>query len=60
VCVDEIGWPALKQPPSITCESVPTSCALPDRCGCVSDSSLGTCAVSQQVANLCVCDNGIR
>ncbi len=60
LCVEEIGGPALQQPPSITCEAVPASCTLTDRCGCLSSSSLGTCAASLQVMNLCTCDNGIR
>ncbi len=60
VCVEEIGGPALQQPAAITCEAVPQSCTLPDRCACVSSVSLGTCAASLQVTNLCVCDNGIR
>ncbi len=59
-CVTEIGGPALPVQPSITCESIPASCSLSDRCGCLSSSSLGTCRASDQVTNLCVCDNGIR
>jgi len=59
-CVEEIGGPAVQAQPSITCESVPASCALHDRCGCLSNSTLGTCTASQQVTNLCTCDNGIR
>jgi hypothetical protein len=62
MCVEEIGGPAVQgqSQPSITCEAVPASCALPDRCGCISNSTLGTCTASPQVTGLCVCDNGIR
>lgn len=62
VCVEEIGGPAVQLPPSpsITCEAIPTACTLADRCACLASASLGTCATSQQVTNLCVCDNGIR
>lgn len=59
-CVEEIGGPAIQAPPSITCEPVPASCALADRCGCLASPTLGACAASQQVTNLCTCDNGIR
>jgi hypothetical protein len=61
-CVEEIGGPTVQGQgqPSITCESVPVGCTLADRCGCLSNSTLGACAASQQVTNLCVCDNGIR
>jgi hypothetical protein len=59
-CVMEIGGPAVQQPPSITCDAIPESCTLPDRCGCLASSSLGACRSSDQVTNLCICDNGIR
>ena len=59
-CVVEIGGPAVPAPPPITCQPIPASCALPERCGCLSGAPLGTCASSDQVTNLCVCDDGIR
>ena len=59
-CVEEIGGPAVQLQPSITCEAIPANCSLADRCACVANSSLGTCRSSDQVTNLCVCDNGIR
>jgi hypothetical protein len=60
MCIEEIGGPAISVQPSITCEAVPASCTLTDRCGCLSNSTLGVCVSSEQVTNLCVCDNGIR
>ncbi len=59
-CVMEIGGPAVQAQPSITCEAVSASCTLADRCGCLTNATLGTCRSSDQVTNLCVCDDGIR
>ncbi len=59
-CVMEIGGPAVQVQPPITCERVSATCSLPDRCACLANSTLGTCRSSDQVTNLCICDNGIR
>lgn len=60
VCVEQIGGPAIQVPPPITCQALPPGCALPDRCACLAQGTLERCWSSEQVANLCICDNGIR
>jgi hypothetical protein len=60
VCVEQIGGVAIQVQPPITCETISSSCAFSDRCACLTSSSAGTCRASDQVTNLCVCDNGIR
>lgn len=59
-CVEQIGGPATQVPPPITCQAIPPGCALPDRCACLAQGTLERCWSSDQVANLCICDNGIR
>jgi hypothetical protein len=59
-CMMQIGGPAIQVQPPIICEPVPATCALLDRCECLTSSTNGTCRSSDQVSNLCSCDNGIR
>ena len=58
VCVQQIGGPAIKDPPPIACETPSTACFAANICGCLSTVD-GACKPSS-VSNLCVCDNGIR
>jgi hypothetical protein len=60
ICVMQIGGTAIQVEPQITCAPMPAICALPDRCACLAQSTFGTCRSSDQVTNLCICDNGIR
>jgi hypothetical protein len=60
VCVLQIGGPAIQVAPPIACEAVPGRCSVADRCACLTGSMTGTCRASDQVANLCVCDDGVR
>ena len=53
-------WPAIQAEPPITCEAIPASCTLSDRCACLAQGTLERCWLSDQVSNLCICDNGIR
>ena len=59
-CVTQIGGPAIQAEPPITCEAIPANCMLSDRCACLAQGTLEGCWLSDQVANLCICDNGIR
>jgi len=59
-CVMQIGGPAIQAQPPITCAAIPASCTLPDRCACLAQGITERCWASDQVTNLCICDNGIR
>jgi hypothetical protein len=60
VCMMQIGGPAIQAQPPITCAAIPVSCSLSDRCACLAQGAVERCWSSDQVTNLCVCDNGIR
>ncbi len=60
VCEKQIGGPAMQVEPPITCTVIPSGCLSPDRCACLAQGGLERCWSSDQVANLCICDNGIR
>jgi hypothetical protein len=60
VCVQQIGGPAIKDPPPMTCEVPNPTCLLPKTspCACLSPAD-GRCKPSAD-DSACVCDNGIR
>jgi hypothetical protein len=59
-CLIQIGGPAIPVEPPITCATFPAGCVSADRCVCLAQGSVETCQSSDQVTNLCVCDNGVR
>lgn len=60
-CVMQLGGPAIQVPPPITCAAIPVGCSSSDRCACLAQpGSIERCWSSDQVANLCLCDNGAR
>jgi hypothetical protein len=60
VCLMQIGGPAIQVEPAIACAAIPASCSLSDRCACLAQGGIERCWTSDQVTNLCNCDNGIR
>jgi hypothetical protein len=62
VCMEQIGGPAIQADagPTITCATIPATCSLLDRCACLAQGTVERCWSSEQVTNLCICDNGIR
>jgi hypothetical protein len=61
-CVIQVGGPAVQvsMQPAITCEAIPAGCSSSDRCTCLAQGTIERCWSSDQVTNLCICDNGIR
>lgn len=60
VCVQQIGGPAIKDPPPVTCEAPDPMCAQTKTtvCACLSKTD-GRCQPNTD-GSLCICDNGIR
>jgi hypothetical protein len=62
VCMQQVGGPAIQEDagPTITCTTIPAGCSLSDRCACLAQGAVERCWTSDQITNLCICDNGIR
>ncbi len=62
VCMEQIGGPAIQADagPAITCAAIPAGCSASDRCSCLAQGAIERCWTSDQVTNLCICDNSIR
>jgi hypothetical protein len=62
VCMEQIGGPAIQADAGMTiaCVTIPATCSLLDRCACLAQGAIERCWSSDQVTNLCICDNGIR
>lgn len=62
VCMEQIGGPAIQADagPAITCATVPAGCSVSDRCACLAQGAIERCWASDQVSNLCICDDGVR
>jgi hypothetical protein len=60
VCRMQIGGPAIQVDPAISCEAIPAGCSFSDRCACLAQGTVERCWSSDQVMNLCVCDDGVR
>jgi len=58
VCVEQVGGPAVQNPPVITCDPLPVLCNSASLCDCIVGQ--GACKPSASVSGLCICDNGLR
>jgi hypothetical protein len=58
-CVQQIGGPAVMNPPSLMCVALTPGClGGPGVCTCIPNQ--GKCGPSPTQSGMCVCDNGIR
>ena len=56
MCFEQIGGPAQSAPPDVGCTVPAAGSADP----CARIQGEGTCAPSENVSGLCICDNAIR
>jgi hypothetical protein len=56
----QMGGGVLASSPPVACLGVLPGCAGIDACTCLASPPAGACGPSDVVANLCVCDAGIR